>query len=299
MKGSLMTQQPTNVSIQGGSGSFHDIAARAFFKGDIEIVEHDNFTEVFAAVSDGASDYGVVAIENSVAGSILSNYHLLQESALRIIGEIYQRIALNLMALSGQTMADLQEVQSHYMAIAQCRAFFKDKPRITLVESADTAASAQDIAENKRTGVGAIASRSAARLFGLEILEEEIETNKINYTRFLILSRQGSWPPPHNVNKASLCFSVPDEIGSLSKVLSILTFYDINLTKIQSMPILGREWEYLMYVDVSFCDYARYRQALAAIGPLTETLDLLGEYTIGEKSFEKVHHPADVANVEG
>ncbi len=294
-----MTQEPAKVSIQGGPGSFHDMAARAFFKEDIEIVEHDGFANVFDAVRDRTSQYGVVAIENSVAGSILSNYHYLRESGLTIVGEIYQRIALNLMALPGQTVDNIKEVHSHYMALAQCRAYFKDKPHVVLVESPDTAASARDVAREKRLGVGAVASRSAAHLFGLEILEEEIETNKINYTRFLVLAREDARPTAGEVNKASLCFSVPDEIGSLSRVLSILTFYNINLTKIQSMPILGREWEYLMYVDVSFDDHARYRQALNALEPLTETLAQLGEYQVGEKSFERVHHPADVAAGNG
>lgn len=279
------------VAIQGIAGAFHEIAARCYFGDRIDVVPSDSFIELFQHVSDGEADYGIVAIENSVSGSLLPNYSLLRDAGQHIHGEIYLRISQNLLGLSGQKAENLKEVYSHPMAISQSRVFFEQYPDIRLIEAPDTASSARRVAEDKLTDVGAIGSELAAELYGLEILAAGIETNKRNYTRFLITSpdvRAGMWEEPPD--KSSLCFTLPHKVGALSHVLSTLAFYEMDLTKIQSLPIIGKEWEYLFYIDVVFKDFERYKQSLSAIIPLTDTLDVLGEYRQGDKSFEAVHH---------
>lgn len=286
-----MGSSRTRVAIQGVPGAFHDIAARCYFGEAITLVPSESFAQLFTAVSAGEADYGVVAIENSVSGSLLTNYVLLGETGHHIHGEIYLRISQNLLGLPGQRIEDLKEVHSHPMAIAQSRTFFEKYPHIRLVEASDTASSARRIAAEKLIDIGGIGSELAARMYGLEILARGIETNRRNYTRFLIVSpdaRPADWEEPPD--KASLCFSLPHKVGALSHILSTLAFYGMDLTKIQSLPIIGREWQYLFYVDVVFADFARYRQALAAMTPLTETTTVLGEYHQGGKSYEQVHH---------
>lgn len=285
-----MTGEPRRVAIQGIRGSFHDIAARQYFGDDIEIVDCATFAEQFSALDTYRADTAIMAIENSVAGSILPNYSLVRSSRARIVGEIYLRIAQNLMALPGQKVEDITEVRSHPMAINQSRIWFDAHPHIRLVEWGDTASSAKAIVDENLTGVGAIASELAADLFGLEILGREIETNKRNYTRFLVLSEHEIKGLEGHPDKASICFSLPHKPGSLAQALSILSYYDIDLTKIQSLPIIGREWQYLFYIDVAYEDPVRYQQALSAMRPLTEIFEVLGEYRKGRKSFEQVHH---------
>jgi len=283
-----MANHPVRVAIQGISGSFHEDAAMSYFEQSVRIVPTETFDELFAALERRDADYGVMAIENTVAGSILPNYALLRESKLRVVGETYLRISLNLVGLKGQRLEDLVEVYSHPMAINQSRVFFKAYPRAKLVASGDTASSAKRIAEERRPGTAAIASARAAQTYGLEVLFEEIETNKANYTRFLILTDELNAVAGKDVNKASICFSLQHQVGCLSQVLSVLAFYGMNLTKIQSLPILGQEWQYLFYVDVCFGDFVRYRQALSAIRPLTAIFEVLGEYREGLKAFESV-----------
>ena len=222
-----------------------------------------------------------MAIENSVAGGILPNYNLLSESGLNIVGEIFLRIKQNLLALNGQNINNIKEVYSHPMAILQCRKFFEQYPYIKLIESTDTATSAKYISENNLLNAGAIASREAAKRFGLDIIEEEIETDKMNYTRFWILHS----PVTENIthNKASLSFELIHKIGSLSQVLSIFSYYNTNLTKIQSLPIIGRDWEYLFYVDLEFVDYNLYKKCIEAVRPLLDSIKILGEYQKGRK----------------
>ncbi len=285
-----MTGTTRRVAIQGIRGSFHDIAARQFFGENLELVPCETFAQLFAALDSYAADTALMAIENSVAGSILPNYSLMRGSRTHIVGEIYLRIAQNLMALPGQRVADICEVRSHPMAINQSRAWFDAHPHIRLVESGDTASSAKAIADEKLAGVGAIASELAAELFGLEVLARGIETNKRNYTRFLVLSEHDIKGLDGYPDKASLCFSLPHQPGSLARALSILSYYDIDLTKIQSLPIIGREWQYLFYVDVTYDDPVRYRQALSAMRPLTEIFEIMGEYRKGRKSFEQLQH---------
>jgi prephenate dehydratase len=264
--------------------------ARNYFGDDVEIVPAESFIEMFATLERNDADYAVMAIENTVAGSILPNYALLRDSHCRIVGEIYLRISHNLVAVPGQTIDEIREVRSHPMAIGQCRDFFEKYPHIALIESADTASSARRVAEENLKGVGAIASSLAAQMYGLDTLARDIETHRKNYTRFLIVTDELNAVHDKDVDKASLCFSLPHEVGSLSSVLSVIAFYRLDLTKIQSLPIIGREWQYLFYVDVTFEDFVRYRQALSAIRPLTEIFQILGEYRQGRNSFEQVHH---------
>jgi prephenate dehydratase len=276
------------IAIQGGYGAFHEIAAKHYFENEeIEIVTANTFKDLFKSLRNNHADLGIMAIENSIAGSILPNYTLLLESNMKIIGEIYLRIKQNLAALPGTRIEEIEEVYSHPIALLQCQLFFDNYPHIKLVDSIDTALSAKEIAEKKLKNRGAICSKLAAEKYGLEIIAEGIETNKTNYTRFLILSdRIGYHKVPKKIEKASLSFALRHETGSLSKVLSILSYYGINLTKIQSMPIPGKDWEYQFFVDVTFDDYVMYRQSLDAIRPFTSGLEIMGEYAKGKTVME-------------
>ncbi len=269
------------IAIQGIKGCFHEQAARLFYEkhGHIvpEIVECDTFDGLYQSMSDGSADAAVMAIENTVSGGLLPNFELLRKNDRKIRGEVFLRIQQNLMALPGQTLEDIKEVRTHYMAINQTREFFKDCPWIRLVESEDTAKSAAEVAAEGLKGVGAVASTLAADLYGLEIMAESIETYKQNFTRFLILD-DALEVNKDEVNKSSMCFTLSHTPGSLAHVLTILSFYGMNLTRIQSLPIPGQEWQYFFYVDIKFDDYLRYEQALAAVRPLMEDLNILGEY---------------------
>ncbi len=269
------------VAIQGYRGCFHEQAARDFYSKhgeDISIVECPTFSGLFTAVADGRADAAVMAIENTISGGLLPNFELLRANTHKIKGETYIPIHQNLMALPGQDIHDIQEVRTHYMAINQTRQFFeRNCPWIKMVESEDTAKSAIDIASGKIEGVGAVASRLAAEQNSLEILAADIETYKQNFTRFLILDDSIS-VPGKAVTKSSLCFTLPHKPGSLAQILTILSFYDMNLTRIQSLPIPGHEWQYFFYIDIRFDNCERYRQALGAARPLMKDLKVLGEY---------------------
>ena len=269
------------VAIQGVKGCFHEQAARQFYQdhGHIvpEIVECATFNGLYRSMDLGAADAAVMAIENTVSGGLLPNFELLRKYDRKIRGEVFLRIQQNLMALPGQTIEDIKEVRTHYMAINQTREFFKNYPWIRLVESEDTAKSAAEVAQLGLKGVGAVASELAAQLYGLEILAESIETYKQNFTRFLIFD-DALEVDTTKVNKASMCFTLSHTPGSLAHVLTILSFYGMNLTRIQSLPIPGQEWQYFFYVDIKFDDHLRYEQALAALRPLMEDLNIMGEY---------------------
>jgi prephenate dehydratase len=241
---------------------------------------------MLTTLKDRQCDFGIMAIENSLAGSIIPNYNLIINGNMHITGEIYLRIKQNLVAMPGVKIGELREVYSHPMAILQCQDFFDAHPHIRLIESMDTALSAQEVADKKARDLGAISSRMAAEKYGLDLVSESIETNKMNYTRFLILSENGIKIPREEVNKASIHFTVAHKFGSLSKILSILSYYEINLAKIQSMPIVGKDWEYMFYVDVEINDYEMYKRALEAIGPFTPSIGILGEYSKGESVIE-------------
>lgn len=276
------------VAIQGIAGSYHDIAARNYYENeDIEIVDCNSFREVISAVKKDPSMTGLMAIENTIAGSLLQNHELIRESNLRIVGEYKLRISHSLVALPGESIHDIKEVNSHPIALMQCTEYLDTLPNVKLVEKEDTAMSARRISQNKLKGHAAICGKAAAEIYGMEILVEGIETNKRNFTRFLAIADR--WVAEDilrrdDINKSSLVFSLPHTSGSLSKVLTILSFYDMNLSKIQSLPIVGREWEYLFYADLTFTDYTRYKQALDAIRPLTKDFNILGEYAEGKQS---------------
>ena len=271
------------VTIQGVEGCFHDAAAREYFNDrEIETVPYNTFPDMFDALDTDASLVGIVAIENTIAGSLLQNHELLRQHNLRIIGEHKKRISHVLAALPGQSMDSLTEVNSHPMALMQCEVFLRKHRNLKMIESFDTAGSAKEISEKKLMGHAAVCGEYAANLYNLEILEKGIETNKRNFTRFLIVSNSllasEIGPKEKDINKSSIVFTLPHTGGALSKVLTILSFYDINLSKIQSVPIIGREWEYRFYADLTFGSLVRYHQAIEAVRPLTNELTILGEY---------------------
>ncbi|MDR3129518.1 MAG: prephenate dehydratase [Tannerellaceae bacterium] len=272
------------VAIQGVAGSYHDIAARKYFGEEIEVVDCLTFREVVETVTREPETAGMMAIENTIAGSLLQNHELIRGSGAWVMGEIKLRISHTLAALPDTRPDEIKEVDSHPIALAQCMDFLNKLKGIRLIEAEDTALSARRIAEEQRRGVAAVCSKLAAETFGLAILAEGIETNKRNFTRFLVLENSLKRKKSGNseeLNKASLVFSLPHSAGSLSQVLSILSFYSMSLTKIQSLPVIGREWEYLFYIDLTFKEYARYRQSLDAILPLISDFRILGEYREG------------------
>ena len=269
------------IAIQGIKGCFHEQAAYLFYEKQglprPEVVECSGFEELYKRMDEGKADAAIMAIENTVSGGLLPNFELLRKYDRKIKGEVFLRIKQNLMTIPGQRIDDLHEVRSHYMAINQTRPYFNDYPDIRLVEYGDTAKSAADIVKTGVKGVGAIASDLAAEIYGLEIIAESIETYKQNFTRFLIFD-DALQVDPSRINKASMCFTLPHTPGSLAHVLTILSFYDMNLTRIQSLPIPGQEWQYFFYVDIKFDNRTRYEQALSAVKPLMADLTILGEY---------------------
>jgi prephenate dehydratase len=264
-------------------GCYHDAAARGYFNNDdVVSVPCDTFPALFDTLATDASLLGIVAIENTIAGSLLSNHELLRQSNLAIVGEYKMRISHVLAALPGQSIDELEEVDSHPMALMQCEQYLRRHPNLRLMEKFDTAGSAMEISQKRLMGHAAICGEYAANLYGLSILDKGIETNKRNFTRFLIIAdplTAGEMRPSGvEPNKASLVFSLPHTQGALSKVLTIFSFYDMNLSKIQSLPIIGREWEYRFYVDLTFDNYVRYRQSIDAARPLINDFRILGEY---------------------
>jgi len=240
------------------------------------------FQRVFASVKNEQADYGVLAIENSLAGSILGNYALLHEFPVSIIGEAYLPIEQNLLALPGQTLTDIRVVRSHPMALLQCSNFLEENPHMQALEAADTAESAREIREHNLTGVAAVASRAAAARYGLDILEERIENYKENYTRFLIISRQ----PLQDLslaNKASVNFRLHHRAGELAKILDVFRDFNINLSLIQSIPIMSKPTEFSILLDLEWTDYTGFKSAMAQIQPLTVETKILGVYKRGSK----------------
>lgn len=271
------------MTIQGVAGCFHDAAAREYFKGEeIEIIPCDSFPEMFESLSTDASLLGIVAIENTIAGSLLQNHELLRQSNLQVIGEQKLRISQVLAALPGQTIEQLIEANSHPIALMQCEQFLRRHPNLKMIEKFDTAGSAKEIAEQNLVGHAAVCGEYAANLYGLNILAKSIETNKRNFTRFLIVAdpllASELKADEREINKSSIVFTLPHTHGALSKVLTIFSFYDINLSKIQSLPIIGREWEYRFYVDLTFDSFVRYMQSIDAVRPLMNDFRILGEY---------------------
>ena len=270
------------IAIQGIKGSFHDIAAHQYFNNDdVELICCNTFEEIFQQMRDDYSRLGLMAIENTIAGSLLHNYELLRESGMTIIDEYKLHIEHSIMCLPEDDWSTITEVNSHPVALMQCRDFLSSHPEFKVVEAEDTAGAAEMISRKHLRGHAAICHAGAAPLYGLKVLEQGIEDNKHNFTRFLLMCDPWSADKMrdlHHTNKSSIVFTITHEEGSLSQVLSIFSFYKINLTKIQSLPIIGREWEYMFYVDVSYDDYVRYRQSIEAVRPLLRELKILVEY---------------------
>ncbi len=269
------------VSIQGIQGSFHEDAARRYFDEEIEVVECKSFRSVCELIDQDKVDYAVLAIENSIAGSILQNYSLIRDYHLRIIGEIYIHIQMNLMVLPGVRKKDIKEIYSHPVSFLQCAEYIeKYFPHVETKELGDNAAVARLIAKEKITYAAAISNLRSAQLYGLEVIDKGIESNKKNYTRFLILAKHS--PAFQNSNKASICFEVGHFHGALAKVLNTLAENEINLTKIQSLPIIGKPNEYSFHVDVEWDSIDNYERAIHMVLKNVSSLAILGEYCRGE-----------------
>jgi prephenate dehydratase len=272
------------VSIQGFEGSFHQEASRQFFGKDVEVICCSTFREVVKiAANKKESEGGVMAIENSIAGSILPNYNLLQKSNLKIVGEVYLQIRQNLLVNRGVTLDDIKEVHSHPMAIQQCFGFL-DKYNWKLIESEDTALSAKHIHQHKSKHIAAIASKLAAELYDLDIIAPGIQTLKHNYTRFLVLQREEEANEITDANKASINFHTDHSKGSLAKVLTKIADEGVNLSKLQSFPIPGSDWKYSFHADVEFDDLKQFNKVVKGMKALTEDLKVYGIYKNGNKS---------------
>jgi len=272
----MKTDRP-KVAIQGIRASFHEEAALKYFGENIQTIECMSFKQTFDALQNKDADYVVMAIENSIAGSILPNYSLLLNYGFPVVGEIYLPIQLHLMALPGVRFEDIKYVTSHPIAIRQCVDFFDEYPHLQIIESNDTAACAKRIRDEQLTDTVAIANTLAARLYGLDVLERRIESNKKNFTRFLILTNHENMEKKQP-NKASLCFQVSNKVGALAKVLNILAEEGVNMSKIQSMPVLGKRNEYNFYVDIEWDESRQYDTAIRQILKYTQNFNILGEY---------------------
>jgi prephenate dehydratase len=273
--------QKKRIAIQGIRASFHEEAAFKFFGTDIETIECDSFKQTCEVLKDKKADYVVMAIENSIAGSLLPNYTLLREYNFSIVGEVYLAIQLHLLALPGVKFKDVKYVQSHPIAIRQCSDFFDEFPNLQVIESSDTAACAKKIREENLTDTAAIANLLAAKLYDLQVMERRIESNKKNFTRFLILADKPIGTTESN--KASLSFQVGNSVGSLAEVLNIFSEYKINLSKIQSMPVLGKRNEYNFYVDIEWKNQSDYDAAIRKVLKYTINFTIMGEYRKNDK----------------
>lgn len=265
------------VAIQGIKASFHEEAALKFFGDDIETVECNSFKQTCDVLKRKEADFVVMAIENSIAGSLLPNYTLLRDYQFTIIGEVYLHIQLHLLALPGVSFDQIKRVESHPIAIRQCDDFFNEHSHLNIVESTDTAACAKRIRDEQLQDTAAIANKLASEMYGLQVMERRIETNKKNYTRFLILTDNKDIQI-EKANKASFSFQVSDEVGSLVRVLDAFAENEINLSKIQSMPVLGKRNQYNFYVDIEWQNHKKYEEALRRVLRYTINFTILGEY---------------------
>jgi len=270
------------ITIQGKEGSFHHVAANQFFQQDLTVIPCSSFRELVKTADDPEkADGGVIAIENSIAGSILPNYGLVLNSDLSIIGEIYLSIRMNLLVNPGVKLEDIKEVHSHPIALLQCMVFLEQHPHWKLVETEDTAFSARHIHEHKLRHTAAIAGKKAADLFNLDIAEADIQTGKKSFTRFLILSKENGSVSRNLLNKASVYFQTKHTQGSLVAILIRLASCGINLTKLQSVPIPGTEWQYGFHADMEFSSSDQFKEAERELKKMTEVLRVLGVYPRG------------------
>ena len=266
------------IAIQGIKGSFHHQVALEYYYQDIDVDECMSFEELVDSLLSRKSNQAVMAIENSIAGSIIPNYALIDKNNLHIIGEYYMDIHQNFMALKGQKVEDISEVHSHPMALLQCMEFLKKYPHIKLVEDKDTAETARRIRQQKLKGIAAIASKTASEMYDLEIIAPEIQTINNNMTRFVILNKENSFVPKQEINKASLKFELDHKRGSLAAVLNVMSDCKLSLTKIQSLPKIETPWKYSFFVDVTFDDYDDYSKAKSLLKIMAEYFKVLGEY---------------------
>ena len=271
------------IAIQGAEGSNHHKVALNFYGSNIQLIECMSFDALVQKLLEGSAKFGVMALENTIAGSIIPNYALIDSNNLHIIDEEYLNIHHHLMALKGQQIKDIKEVWSHPMALLQCKAFFKKHPHIKLVEDVDTAEVAKRIAKENLTGIAAIAPKIAAEIFGLDVIEDDIQTIKDNATRFVIV--QTNKPETDtSVNKASLKFQLNHKRGSLAAILNVLSDCKMNLTKIQSLPVIETPWKYSFFVDVTFDDFKEYQKAIAILEIMAEEFKILGTYKNGRNN---------------
>ncbi|MFT6065986.1 MAG: prephenate dehydratase [Paraglaciecola sp.] len=271
------------IAIQGAEGSNHHKVARNFYGTAIQLKECMSFDVLVDSLLDNSATYGVMALENTIAGSIIPNYALIDKHNLHITGEEYLNIHHHLMALKGQGIKDIQEVWSHPMALLQCKEFFKKHPHIKLVEDVDTAEVAKRISKENLVGIAAIAPKIAAEIFDLDVLEDEIQTIKDNSTRFVIVQTHEPTNGIDQINKASLKFQLNHKRGSLAAILNVLSDCKMNLTKIQSLPVIETPWKYSFFVDVTFEDYKEYQKAITIIEIMAEEFKILGTYKNGRK----------------
>jgi len=271
------------IAIQGAEGSNHHKVARDFYGDNIQLKECMSFDTLVAHLLDNSATDGVMAIENTIAGSIIPNYALIDSNNLHIVGEEYLNIHHHLMALPGQTIKSIKEVWSHPMALLQCKEFFKKYPHIKLVEDVDTAEVAKRISKENIKGVAAIAPKIAAEIFGLEVLEDDIQTIKDNSTRFVIVQTQKPTISSDLINKASLKFQLNHKRGSLAALLNVLSDCKMNLTKIQSLPVIETPWKYSFFVDVTFDQITDYQKLVKIIEIMAEEFKILGTYKNGRK----------------
>ena len=266
------------IAIQGIKGSNHHQVAKDCYGDDIELVECLSFDELVDKLLSKEADQGVMAIENSIAGSIIPNYALVNHNDLHIIGEYYLNIHHNLMVLKGQKISDISEVSSHPMALLQCKEYFRQYPHIKLVEDVDTAETAKRIQEQKLAHVAAIAPKVAAELYGLDIVANDIQTIKNNATRFIIVQTKNDALPEAEITKATIRFITDHKRGSLAAVLNVMSDCRLNLTKIQSLPVIETPWKYAFFVDVTFNDFADFTKAKSLLNIMAEDFKVLGEY---------------------
>lgn len=266
------------VAIQGIKGSFHHQVALGYYHQEIDVDECMSFEELVDSLLSGQSNQAVMALENSIAGSIIPNYALIDKNNLHIIGEYYMDIHQNFMALKGQKIEDISEVHSHPMALLQCMEFLKKYPHIKLVEDKDTAETARRIHQQQLKGIAAIASKTASEMYDLEIIAPEIQTINNNMTRFVILNKENSFVPKQEINKASLKFELDHKRGSLAAVLNVMSDCKLSLTKIQSLPKIETPWKYSFFVDVTFDAYEDYSKAKSVVAIMAEYFKVLGEY---------------------
>ncbi len=266
------------IAIQGIKGSFHHEVAQNYFNPETEVVECLSFDGTVDALLKGETDNIVMALENSIAGSIIPNYALIDNHNLKIIGEYYLDVQHNLLALQGQNIEDIREVHSHPMALLQCKTFFRNYPHIKLVEAKDTADVAKKITQQKLQGIAAVASKNAAQLYDLNVLAEQIQTIKHNETRFVIVKRNELKLNTNTINKASLKFELDHKRGSLATTLNVMSDCKLNLTKIQSLPKIETPWKYAFFIDVTFEDYTDYAKAISITKLMAENFKILGEY---------------------